>query len=96
MVELVHRTLDTVERITPLTLRSCSVDDCAIQTMTPMTQANSGGGVWISLRGSSTLELWDVDTLCCTMLFDLVADANATIRRRLTVSPTVAEWYNTP
>jgi len=73
-------------RLTPVTLQSCSVDDCAIQTMTPMN--SSGGSVWIGLRGSSTLELWDVDTLTCTMLFDLVADASASIRQGLMVSPT--------
>lgn len=77
------RTLDTVDRLTPTTLHSCSLDDCAIQTMA--TTSNSSA-VWISLRGSLTLELWDVNKVTCTMLFDLATGASNSIRVGLTVS----------
>ena len=79
-------TLDTVDRLTPMTLSSCSLDDGAVQTIT--TTSNSTA-VWISLRGSSTLELWDVDTVTCTMLFDLATSASSSIRVGLTVSLSV-------
>ena len=77
-----HSTLDTVGSLTPTTLSSCNLDDCAVQTMT--TTSNSSA-VWISLRGSSTLELWDVEKASCTMLFDLTTGASSSIRVGLMV-----------
>jgi len=59
-----------------------NVDDCAVETM---TLASNASAVWIGLRGSSTLELWDVDTVTCTMLFDLAVDASSSIRVGLMV-----------
>ena len=31
-------------------------------------------GIWITLRGSSILELWDPKSLCCRMLYDTRTD----------------------
>jgi len=87
------RTLETVDRLTPTTVHGFSVvEDCAVETLTLTSNRRA---VWISLRGSSTLELWSVDTATCTMLFDLTADASSSIRLVLTVSESVSEWYIT-
>ena len=31
-------------------------------------------GIWVTLRGSSILELWDPKLLCCRMLYDTRTD----------------------
>ena len=41
-------------------------------------------GVWISVRGSSILELWDPASLCCKMLYDTRAGRYPNLRK---VSP---------
>ncbi|XP_076454498.1 uncharacterized protein LOC143289420 [Babylonia areolata] len=38
-------------------------------------------GVWISVRGSSILELWDPATLCCKMLYDTRAGRYPCLRK---------------
>lgn len=82
-----NRSLDTVDRLTAITLGKCSgTDDCAIQTMTLTTDSSS---VWIGLRGSSALELWNVETGRCTMVTDLAAETVSTIRVGLTVSQSI-------
>ncbi|XP_046560814.1 LOW QUALITY PROTEIN: uncharacterized protein LOC124269825 [Haliotis rubra] len=38
-------------------------------------------GVWISIRGSSILELWDIQTLSCKMLYDTRAGKYPNLRK---------------
>jgi len=38
-------------------------------------------GIWVSLRGSSILELWDPQTLNCRMLYDTRTDRYPQMRK---------------
>lgn len=44
-------------------------------------------GIWISLRGSSILELWDPRTLNCRMLYDTRTDRYPQLRKVRATTP---------
>ena len=53
-------------------------------------------GIWISLRGSSILELWDPQTLNCRMLYDTRTDRYPQLRKvqsKSRLSPFFKLWY---
>lgn len=66
-----YRTLDTMDTF------SVSVNPYDhILSLQP-----SNYGIWISLRGSSILELWDPRTLNCRMLYDTRTDRYPQLRK---------------
>ncbi|KAL5012665.1 hypothetical protein ScPMuIL_011216 [Solemya velum] len=47
-----------------------------------LSMVNAGDyGVWIALRGSSILELWDSQHLCCKLLYDTQTDKHPQLKK---------------
>lgn len=70
IVILSARTLDTVDQFQ---VSSSSLD--YISVIQPCSIGESANqSVWLSLRGSSVLQLWDAHTLTCKMLYDVRED----------------------
>ncbi|CAN7991326.1 unnamed protein product, partial [Ixodes pacificus] len=82
------RTLDTVDQFQ---ISSSSLDYISlIQPCSIGDPANQA--VWLSLRGSSVLQLWDSHTLTCKMLYDVREDSGyLTPMAAMTTTSAIAE-----
>lgn len=46
-----------------------------------LTICRCDNGVWISVKGSSTIELWDYQHLSCKMVYDIKEHKHPTLQR---------------
>ena len=52
-----------------------------------LTVCKCDNGVWISVKGSSMLELWDHQQLTCKMLYDIKENKHPTLKKVKYVVP---------
>ncbi|XP_077504446.1 uncharacterized protein LOC144114520 isoform X2 [Amblyomma americanum] len=66
IIILSARTLDTVDQF--------QVSPSSLDYISLLQPCSSEDGVWMALRGSSVLQLWDAQALTCKMLYDVRDD----------------------
>lgn len=70
---VLDRSLDMVDQMKPSNA-ACGIDEYGVEAMV----AHSEHAVWISVRGSSLLQLYDVRRLALLVVFDVASGCNLT------------------